>query len=260
MWHVPPLLTTDNSTLFIPTFKSHPKPTSSNNEAMSHGLGVEDLSKWEAHEKLRARKKQLRKVTNYDVVVKYDKFHATNIHWSQHCCYSGCTYTTATTMTPCPVAVPSPSHLLPLTSNKATPHKHMQDALCHVTHTLSGCKCDDTKCEHTTSCISPSTQIKPNKRVGTLNERTMGRFSKSEWGKIGWYKSLNEKQEKWRYHWVSTPHLLLPPLSTVRSATTRLACMRFACCHTGCQAPTKQCSISVYHPSSPPIHDMTPSG
>src|ERR1700683_3298111 len=60
-----------------------------------------------------------------------------------------------------PHVLPIPSHPLPLTSNEATPHEHMRDALCHVTRTSSGCEHDNTKRECTTSCIPPSTQIKP---------------------------------------------------------------------------------------------------
>jgi hypothetical protein len=68
-----------NSTLFIPTFKSLRKPTSNNSEATSRELGSKGLDEREAREKLRARKEELRKLTDDDDVIKYDKYHAANL-------------------------------------------------------------------------------------------------------------------------------------------------------------------------------------
>src|SRR5882762_282372 len=68
-----------NSTLFIPAFKSLRKPTSSNSEAMSRGLGSKGPDEREAREKLRTRMEELRKLANDDDVIKHDKYHATNL-------------------------------------------------------------------------------------------------------------------------------------------------------------------------------------
>jgi len=56
--------------------------------------------------------------------------------------------------------------------------------------------------------------------------RTMGRVRKGKQGKRGGYKSWNKEQGRLKQHRVSTPHLLLPLLSMMRSTTTRLAHMR----------------------------------
>jgi len=68
-----------NSTLFIPAFKSLRKPTSSNSEATSHGLGSNGPDEWEAREKLRAQREQLRKLADDDDVIKHDKYYAANL-------------------------------------------------------------------------------------------------------------------------------------------------------------------------------------
>jgi len=68
-----------NSTLFIPAFKSLRKPTSSNSEATSHGLGSNGPDEREARKKLRARREQLRKLADDDDVIKHDKYHAANL-------------------------------------------------------------------------------------------------------------------------------------------------------------------------------------
>ncbi|KIM81546.1 hypothetical protein PILCRDRAFT_89038 [Piloderma croceum F 1598] len=124
-----------NSTLFIPAFKSCRKPTSSNNKATSHGLGGEGRSKREAHEKLRARKRNL---TDDDDDVKYDKFHAVNLlSRPRPATFADCDIVVtavARTQPPplSPHVLPTPSHLLSLTLNDATPHEHMRDTHCHV--------------------------------------------------------------------------------------------------------------------------------
>jgi len=144
-----------NSTLFVPTFKSHQKPTLSNNETTLHRLGSEGLSKWEAHEKLRVRKAQLRKLTDD---VKYDKFHATNLlSRPRPTTFANCdiVITVVACMQPPPLSphiLPTPSDLLPLTLNDTTPHKHMWDTHCHITCTTSGCKQDNTECWYA-SCV-----------------------------------------------------------------------------------------------------------
>ena len=46
---------------------------------MSYGLGGEGLSEQEAHEKLKARKEQLRKLMDDDDVAKYHNFHTANL-------------------------------------------------------------------------------------------------------------------------------------------------------------------------------------
>jgi len=53
-----------NSTLFIPTFKSLQKPTSSNSEATLSGLGSKGPDEQEAHEELRARREELKKLAD----------------------------------------------------------------------------------------------------------------------------------------------------------------------------------------------------
>jgi hypothetical protein len=68
-----------NSPLFIPTFKSFQKPTSSNSEATPRGSDSKGPDEWEASEKLRAQKEQLRKLADNDDVIKYDKDHAANL-------------------------------------------------------------------------------------------------------------------------------------------------------------------------------------
>jgi hypothetical protein len=54
-----------------------------------------------------------------------------------------------------------------------------------------------------------SNPIQSNKRAGTPNEDD-GKGSKGKQGKRGRYESWNKKQEKWRYHWISASHLILP--------------------------------------------------
>jgi hypothetical protein len=66
----------------------------------------------------------------------------------------------------------------------------------------------------------------------------MGRVGKGKRGKRGRYKSWDEKQEKWRYHRVSTSHLILPLLSIASRTTIRFAHMRL------CMPP---CSLSGPH-------------
>src|SRR5882757_6563180 len=68
-----------NSTLFIPAFKSLRKPTSSNSEATSHGLGSKGPDEREAREKLRTRMEELKKLADDDDVIKHDKHHAANL-------------------------------------------------------------------------------------------------------------------------------------------------------------------------------------
>jgi len=53
-----------NSTLFIPTFKSLQKPTSSNSEATLSGLGSKGPDEREAPEELRARREELKKLAD----------------------------------------------------------------------------------------------------------------------------------------------------------------------------------------------------
>jgi hypothetical protein len=67
-----------NPTLFIPTFRSLHKSTLSVNEATSHRLGGEKPGEQEACEKLRARKAELRKLADDDII-KYDEQHAANL-------------------------------------------------------------------------------------------------------------------------------------------------------------------------------------
>jgi hypothetical protein len=67
------------SLFFIPSFKNLRKPVLSNNKATSHRSGNEGPGEQEAHEKLRARKEQLRKAADNNIVIKYDKFYAANL-------------------------------------------------------------------------------------------------------------------------------------------------------------------------------------
>jgi hypothetical protein len=53
-----------NSTLFIPAFKSLRRPTSSNSEATLSGLGSKGPDEREAREELRARREELKKLTD----------------------------------------------------------------------------------------------------------------------------------------------------------------------------------------------------
>ena len=67
-----------SSLLFIPSFKRLQKSASKNNGAKSHKLRTDERGP-RAREKLRARKEQLKKAVDNDIVVKYDKFHAANL-------------------------------------------------------------------------------------------------------------------------------------------------------------------------------------
>lgn len=46
---------------------------------MSCGLGSKGLDEWEVRKKLRARKEELKKLTDDDDVIKHDKHHAANL-------------------------------------------------------------------------------------------------------------------------------------------------------------------------------------
>ena len=68
-----------------------------------HRLDGEKPGEQEAHEKLRVRKAELRKLTDDDHIVQYNKYHTANllsrtepnyVHWLWHCHHSGCACTT----------------------------------------------------------------------------------------------------------------------------------------------------------------------
>ncbi|KIM91773.1 hypothetical protein PILCRDRAFT_884 [Piloderma croceum F 1598] len=123
-------------------------------EATLSGLGSKGLDEREAHEKLRARKEELKKLEDDDDIIKHDKHHPTNLlsRPSPGTFADRDTIVTAVTRTQ-----PSPS----LSTNPPqTPH--LQPTV-------------DTEREYTTLRTPPSTRIEPKpvqpeQRTGTLSD------------------------------------------------------------------------------------------
>jgi hypothetical protein len=147
-----------NSTLFILAFKSLQKSTSSNSKATSHGLGSKGPDEWEAHKKLRARKEELKKLTDNDDIIKHDKHHAANL----------LSRLSLDTFTDCDVIVTAVTCSRPPPSLSTNPPQSSQP---HTTqpqmNTLKRC----TAMSHTHQVVANATTLNTNTphHVPTLN-------------------------------------------------------------------------------------------